>query len=62
MRANLDSRLARLESATPAGRVFYLWDPGTQEELEMLKSERGIGPGDVVYVFRWAGEPTETTI
>ena len=61
MRANLDARLSRLESATPAGRVFYLWDPGTQEELEALKRERGVGSGDTVYLFRWAREPTETT-
>jgi hypothetical protein len=62
MRANLDTRLSRLESARPAGRVFYLWEPRTEEELEALKGERGVREGDTVFVFRWVGEPTETTI
>ena len=58
MKAHLDSRLSKLESATPAGRVFYLWDPGTRQELEVLYRDRGIGPGDTVHVFRWIGEPS----
>ena len=62
MRANIDTRLSRLESATPAGRVFYLWQPTTEEELEALKRERGVREGDTVFVFRWMREPTETRI
>ena len=57
MKANLDTRLSRLESASPAGRVFHLWQPGTQEELEALYRDRGIGPGDTVHLFRWDNEP-----
>ena len=59
MKANLDTRLARLESARPAGRVFYLWQPTTEEELEALKRERGVREGDTAYLFRWIREPAE---
>ena len=58
MKANLDTRLSKLESATPAGRVFYLWQPATTEALNELMRSRGIGPADAVYVFSWIGEPT----
>jgi hypothetical protein len=54
MRANLDTRLSKLESARPAGRVFYLWQPKTNEELEAVKRERGVREGDTVYLFEWA--------
>ena len=53
MKANLDIRLSKLESARPAGRTVYLWEPRTEEELEALKRERGVRPGDTVILFRW---------
>ena len=61
MKAGIDARLSRLESANPAGRTFFLWEPRTEGELEALYRDRGIGPGDTVYLFRWMREPTETT-
>ena len=57
MRINLDARLSRLESASPAGRVFCLWQPRTEEDLTALYRARGIGSGDTVHLFRWANEP-----
>ena len=57
MRSTIDTRLSRLESVTPAGRTFYLWQPQTRGELEALYRERGIGPGDTVHLFRWDNEP-----
>jgi hypothetical protein len=62
MRSGLDARLSKLEGAMPAGRTFFLWQPNTMEELEALYRERDVGPGDTVHLFRWMGEPTETTI
>jgi len=58
MKIGIDARLSRLESATPAGRTFYLWNPASKEGLEALYRERGVVPGDTVYLFRWIGEPS----
>jgi len=41
----------------PAGRVFFLWQPGTAEELNKLMRSRGVDPGDTVHLFRWDNEP-----
>jgi len=57
MRSGLDARLSKLEGALPAGRVFFLWQPGTAEELNKLMRSRGVGPGDTVHLFRWDNEP-----
>ena len=56
MKANLDARLSKLESASPTGRVFFLWQPRREEDLAALYRDRGIGPGDTVHLFRWIGE------
>ena len=57
MKTGLDTRLSKLESARPAGRTFYLWQPRTRAELEALYRERGVGPGDTVHIFCWTNEP-----
>ena len=57
MKSNRDARLSKLESASPTGRVFYLWQPRTEAELAALHRERGVGPRDTVHLFRWANEP-----
>jgi len=52
MKSNLDARLSKLESASPTGRVFFLWQPRREEDLAALYRDRGIGPGDTVRLFR----------
>ena len=57
MRSGIDGRLSKLESASSAGRVFFLWQPATTEELNELMRSRGVDPGDTVHLFRWDNEP-----
>ena len=58
MKAGIDARLSKLESARPAGRTFFLWEPISAEDLEALKRERGVRDGDTVHLFRWMRDPT----
>jgi len=56
LKSGLDARLAKLESASDYGRVVFLWQPNTMEELNDLMRSRGVGPGDTVHLFRWEDE------
>ena len=47
MKANLESRLSRLESATPAGRTVFIWD---DDDCDLDELKR---PNDKGIFIRW---------
>ena len=58
MKANLDSRLSKLESATPRAACSIYGIQETKEGLEALYRNHSIGAGDTVILARWLKEPT----
>jgi hypothetical protein len=62
MRANLDGRLSRLESASAPGRTVFIWEPDDDCDRDELKRRRGVAPNDKCVFIGWLspGEITAT--
>jgi hypothetical protein len=46
MKSGLDTRLARLENATAAGRQIFVWEPDVDYSLAELRLRHGAAPQD----------------